>query len=373
MLATTMLLQVFDFRFADQNYKLGIQQTLTIKPKGFFMHASLRKGIDPIHLESMLSGGSSSATEIKEKAKQDDDSTKSTKSRMSIFFGGNMGTCESLAQTTAQSAVRYGFTATVKPLDDATDNLPRDQPVLIITASYEGEPPDNAGRFVSWLKGSEASDLSQVQYAVFGCGNRDWKETYQRIPTLTDAQLEKRKATRLAIRGSADAANNDVFNDFEKWEDQVFWPAVKSKFAGDKAVDEPATLGIEVSTTLRPSHLRADVKEAIVIKNDNLTEGTGIDKRHLELQLPTDMTYKAGDYLAVLPLNHQSTVARVIKRFDLPWDAFLTVKVGETTLPKNTPMSVYDVLVGYVELSQVCTKRVSILAFFLYSLAQLAF
>ena len=54
MLATTMLLQVFDFRFADKNYKLGIKQTMTIKPKGLFMHASLRKGIDTLHLESML-------------------------------------------------------------------------------------------------------------------------------------------------------------------------------------------------------------------------------------------------------------------------------------------------------------------------------
>ncbi len=30
----------------------------------------------------------------------------------------------------------------------------------------------------------------------------------------------------------ADVANNDVFNDFEKWEDSVFWPALSKIFGG---------------------------------------------------------------------------------------------------------------------------------------------
>lgn len=173
--------------------------------------------------------------------------------------------------------------------------------------------------------------------------------------------LEKRGAKRLLERGSADVANNDVFNDFEKWEDKNFWPTIKKAFGSEDGTDDTAGLDIEVSTTLRSSHLRQDVKEAIVVKNELLGSGTEAPKRHIELKLPTDMTYRAGDYLAVLPINHTSVVRRVIKRFRLPWDAFVTIKSGESYLPVGQPMSVFDVLSAYVELSQTATRRVGCL------------
>ena len=359
MLATAMILQIFNLHFADTDYKLSIKQTLTIKPKDFFIHAKLRKGIDTVYLESMLNGRTSTPELSSATTAQREESHRSDRPQMTIFFGSNMGTCESLAQTAARSAAHHGFSAIVKSLDDATESLPEGQPVLIITASYEGEPPDNAQRFIAWLQGPNVPDLSRVQYAVFGCGNRDWKETFQRIPTLTDTVLEKNHAKRLTPRAPADAANNDIFNDFERWEDQTFWPAVKAKFRTKEASHYPEQLQIELSTTLRSSHLRADVKEAVVVRHENLTSGSGVDKLHIEFKLPTDMTYRAGDYLAVLPTNHTATVGRVFKRFGLPWDASITVKPGETYLPTQTPLSLSDVLSAYVELSQTATKRVS--------------
>ncbi|KAL9134513.1 MAG: hypothetical protein Q9175_004304 [Cornicularia normoerica] len=355
MLATTMLLQYFDFRMDDPNYKLAIKQTLTIKPKDLFMHATLRKGIDPLQLERMMTSDSQKAARVSDVSKKA--GGKASEKPISIYFGGNMGTCESLAQTVAQSSATHGFKAVVKPLDEATDNLLKDHPVVIITASYEGEPPDNANLFFTWLKSLDGEPLKGVQYSVFGCGNRDWKDTFQRIPTSIDAMLEERGAKRLLERGSADAADNDVFNDFEKWEDKDFWPAIKKTFGSGNGDDDMASLDVEVSTTLRSSHLRQDVKEAIVVKNELLGSGKETPKRHIELKLPTDMTYRAGDYLAVLPINHTSVVRRVIMRFRLPWDAFLTVKSGESYLPVGQPMSVFDVLSAYVELSQTATRR----------------
>ena len=170
MLATAMLLQYFDFRLDDPNYKLAIKQTLTIKPKDLFMHAKLRKGIDALHLERMINSDSQKAAEVPDVSKKADG--KESEKSMSIFFGGNMGTCESLAQTVAHSSISHGFKVIVKPLDEATDNLPKDRPVIIITASYEGEPPDNANLFFTWLKSLDGEPLKGVQYSVFGCGNR---------------------------------------------------------------------------------------------------------------------------------------------------------------------------------------------------------
>ena len=170
--------------------------------------------------------------------------------------------------------------------------------------------------------------------------------------------LDKAGATRLLERGSADAANNDVFNDFEKWEDKKFWPTIKQTFGTQDKGDDMVGLSLEVSTTLRSSHLRQDVKEALVMKNVLLDSGVDSPKRHIQLKLPTDMVYRAGDYLAVLPINNVLVVRRVIQRFALPWDAFMTVTSGESYLPVGLPMSVFDVLSAYVELSQPATRRV---------------
>lgn len=360
MLATAMLLQVFDFRFDDPSYKLTIKQTLTIKPKDLFMHATLRKHLDPINLEKMISGGKLNKAEQPDTSNDEEVGKKSLK-QLLIFFGGNMGTCESLAQTVARSSPAHGFSAEVRPLDDATNTLPKNQPILIITASYEGEPPDNANRFVKWLQNYEGPPMNDVNYAVFGCGNRDWRSTFHRIPKLVDSLLEKNGAKRVADSGLVDVANNDIFNDFEKWEDTVFWPPVKNAFGVDKAEGEKDgnnELEVEIFTTLRPTHLHQDVKEAIVLKNETLTSGES-PKRHIELKLPTDMEYRAGDYLAVLPMNPDTVIRRVMRHFGLPWDANMTIKSGGTSIPTGIPIAVYVVLKAYVELSQPATLRVS--------------
>jgi cytochrome P450/NADPH-cytochrome P450 reductase len=60
----------------------------------------------------------------------------------------------------------------VEPLDSAVDKVPKDQPVVLISSSYEGQPPDNAAHFVQWLESLGDKKLEGVKYAVFGCGNR---------------------------------------------------------------------------------------------------------------------------------------------------------------------------------------------------------
>ena len=44
-MALAMILQKFNLEFADPDYELEIKQTLTIKPKNFFMHAIPRKDV----------------------------------------------------------------------------------------------------------------------------------------------------------------------------------------------------------------------------------------------------------------------------------------------------------------------------------------
>ncbi len=174
LLSTALLLQNFNFRLEDPSYKLIIKQTLTLRPKDFYMRATLRHGKDVVHLERSLYSGPSleekKASEIKGIEKPDTNGT--PKKPMSIFYGSNTGTCEALAQSLATAASSRGYHARVATLDSAADAVPQKEPVIIVTASYEGEPPDNAAQFVQWLKVQEGDVLKGVQYAVFGCGHR---------------------------------------------------------------------------------------------------------------------------------------------------------------------------------------------------------
>ena len=84
-------------------------------------------------------------------------------------------------------------------------------------------------------------------------------------------------------------------------------------------------------------------------------------KCHMEIELPTGASYECGDYLAILPLNSEKRVRQILAYFGLPWDATITLQTtGPSTIPTNTPLSAFDVLRSYVELSQPATKKVSL-------------
>jgi cytochrome P450/NADPH-cytochrome P450 reductase len=110
-----------------------------------------------------------------------------------------------------------GFHARVVTLDSIESKIPTDGPVIIFTASYEGEPADNAGRFVETLKRTRKGELAKVQFAVFGCGHHDWVQTYQKIPTLVDDLLCNCGGQRLLERAAADSGADDFFDVFDSW------------------------------------------------------------------------------------------------------------------------------------------------------------
>jgi cytochrome P450 / NADPH-cytochrome P450 reductase len=104
--------------------------------------------------------------------------------------------------------------------------------------------------------------------------------------------------------------------------------------------------------------LRQDVREARIEDVEILSAPGVPEKRHVEISLPSDMTYSAGDYLAILPLNPKENIGRAMRYFGLAWDSMLTISSGgPTTLPTDAPISATDVLGAYVELAQPASKR----------------
>lgn len=376
LLITAMLLQNFNFVMHDPAYQLSIKENLTMKPDNFYMRAILRHNMSPTELERSISGvaPTGNRTPPRNATRTSSPDPKDGGVPMSIYYGSNSGTCESLAHKLAADASAQGFKAeTVDVLDAANQKLPAGNkgPVVLITASYEGLPPDNAKHFVEWLENLKgAEELADTSYAVFGCGHHDWTKTFHRIPKLVDEKLAEHGAVRLAPLGVSDAAQGDMFVDFETWEFDTLWPALADRYktGAEKKQDAAATdltaalsqLSVEVSHP-RAADLRQDVGEAVVVAARDLTAPGAPPKRHMEIRLPKTggrAHYSAGDYLAVLPVNPKSTVERAMRRFGLAWDAYVTIHSGgRTTLPTGTPVSAREVLSSYVELTQPATKR----------------
>ncbi|EJU05213.1 cytochrome P450 [Dacryopinax primogenitus] len=362
MLAT--LFQRFDIRFDDPGYHLQIKQTLTTKPKDFKIHAIPRQG-------ARVVGPGVSAAEPEAATVQHVQiptvDLKGKGTPLHIYFGSNTGSCEGFSQQVASDASAHGFLATLATLDSVEDpsKLPRDGPVLVLCASYEGQPADNAAHFVQALVDLSPANapLKGVKYAVFGAGNHDWARTFQRIPTLVDARLEELGGERLAPRGVGDAGGADLFGEFDAWEKAV-WPVLGKAFdtlspPGSPRTEEEEDLVVTVAGMARTIRLRQPyLSQGICVENRVLTAPGVPEKRHLEFRLPPEISYRPGDYLAILPLNPPETVRRVLKHFQLLAETKVAIKSkGPTTLPTDEPISLQELFSEYVELSQPMTQR----------------
>ena len=179
------------------------------------MRAHLRSGVSATELERALASATLNDPRPANGAPQVRKEKLAKGKPISIYYGSNSGTCEALANRLASDAANHGFRADiVDTLDTAKDNLPKDRPVAIVTASYEGQPADNATHFVQWIGSLKENELEDVSYAVFGCGHRDWAKTFHKIPKYLNVELERAGATRLVDMGSADAAQGDIFTEF---------------------------------------------------------------------------------------------------------------------------------------------------------------
>jgi len=168
-----LVLQRFQLELADPSYELELKSTLTIKPWNFRMKVRRRPG------KTLLVGvpGGVPTTVAKKHERQHEEAhaprPDASSKPLKVFFGGNTGTCEALAEDLKTKLAAGGLETSIDTLDSATEHLPTDQPAIIITSSYEGQPPDNAKKFVTWLENNsqDSKGLEKVKYAVYGVGN----------------------------------------------------------------------------------------------------------------------------------------------------------------------------------------------------------
>jgi cytochrome P450/NADPH-cytochrome P450 reductase len=356
VLVLAMMLQRFNIELADKNYHLVVGETLTMKPTGLRIRARHRDV--PVGTPKSRTPTASTRPMVRPQIIPSAD-----RGPLLVLYGSNTGTSESFAQKLGSEAQVRSYQAIVAAADEYASGIPEGVPLVVVTASYEGQPPDNAGQFLAWVEALQPGTLKDRRFAVFGCGNRQWARTWQAVPKRVEAALLQAGATSVLPRGEADAGG-DLFGAFDEWLG-AFWPALATAL-GQEASEEPASaegLDVEIRTGERERLLRLEeLQRGTVVSNTELVDMAkpGVrSKRHVEIKLPKSMSYQTGDYLAVLARNAVGVVARVLRRFGLGEDSELVLHGApgvSSSLPRDKPIGAGELFANYVELQQPVTE-----------------
>ena len=248
---------------------------------------------------------------------------------LSVFFGSQTGTAESLSKDLRKFAKTRGFDAGIAELDSIQPaDLASLQHLLIVAATCgEGEPSDNARRFHAALMDPDAPRLpATLNYSVCGLGDSSYAH-FNRVSRELDARLEELGATRAAPLITCDV---DYDDDYAAWCESVFTSEVFRSAAGAGAAVAPQDSAAQARFDKNHPFL------ATLIHRVGLNgEGSTKTVNHIELSLAgsgEDLAYEVGDALGVWALNDMAQVDAVLTKAGLSGREVVTLKSGPATL-----------------------------------------
>lgn len=307
-----------------------------------------------------------------------------------------------------------GFDAKTVDLEEFDADTLRDTDLaLFLLATYgEGEPTDNAARFITWLKDAErdlpADLLAKLKFSVFGLGNRQY-EHYNRMGKLVNQRLEELGGTRVYQYGEGDD-DGTLEEDFDNWKNALWDSLLRASGVsgatseGEREIeksihDKDAVHRVSLDYSLTVLNAKdAETRAAQSTKSVSLSAAPGrsssqkvqasnkhlfpfhspramlVAKRelrntsftgckkgeevgstlHLELDLSgCGLTYATADNLAIVPENAPGLVEAIASR--LGWDLEEVVDFtpaadkADFKLPFPSPVSVRDLLTHCVD------------------------
>ena len=338
---------------------------------------------------------------------------------LTVYFGTQTGTAESFAQQIEREGEQNGFKVKAVDLEDIEDDVSggmlsagtRDESgnnkaIFLMSTYGEGEPTDNAARFIQLLRqksgmtgpntdaGSDTEEekkadqgdlldpsyLNGLQYAVFGLGNKQY-EFFNAMGKAADEGLEKVGATRIMELGVGDD-DDDLEADFENWKDKLLWPTLKKKYAQTATLPSlpptksklpPCNYQVEyiTSNNTKPDQISIDQIHAsckhyftavdcpITLNRELRSPNDGGSTVHLEIDISKTngkVTYQTADNLGVLPVNDNATVEAIAAALSLDLNATFRLKAAPDKDSKHsalfpTPLTVRECLSRYCDIT----------------------
>ena len=279
-----------------------------------------------------------------------------------ILFGSQTGTAEGLAKKLAKESEQRGFSPSVLALNDYEKaNLPAAQKAIIVSSTWgDGEPPDNATNFWSWLNANSAPRLENLNFAVLGLGDKNYSE-FCGASKKFDARLEALGARRLLPRGECDV---DYEAPAKAWSESL-WEKLSGP-APAETKPQITTLNGHANGSANgslnghhatPGYSKSNPFPARLLTCQLLNRpGSAKEVYHCEISLAgSGLTYEPGDALGVVPQNCATLVNALLTALNCSGDE--PVQNGETTLSlREAFTSRYDITKPSSELLAAVAK-----------------
>lgn len=301
-----------------------------------------------------------------------------------VAYGSNFGTSKELAERCSERSRIYGYSSEVMSLDDLVELPARTQPwlLVVITATYTGNPPGNAISFKSWLERAEpgCETWKHCLYLVWGMGNSQWN-AFLAFPRYVQRRLEELGAMPLGNFAFGDVGSPTWEETHRAWNDRT-WPtllelsgaqpseAAAARLAAEKAAEEALTAtdsdtamalslnGQIIAPTIMTNAVGIGTYEVRVLVCRELQAPESASRtRHLEISLPEGFNYTAGDHLGVCPKNDEEAVEKLARHLGAALDGVFSVpkSMKVRAVPKGVPLQVRNVLACLVDITSMPT------------------
>lgn len=256
---------------------------------------------------------------------------------VTVLFASQTGTAEGLAKRLVKALKKNNFEPILQ--DMATyekERLSQEKNLLIITSTYgDGDPPDSALDFHTWLMSDAAPALPDLKFSVLSLGDSSYPDFCQ-CGTDFDTRLEAQGASRISSRVEADVEVDEAYAEWSTAVIALLASAIPAKISGDSFSDELDDAKFSKKNPF-PS---------TILRNYNLNGTGNRQTHHIEFSLDgSELNYEVGDALGVFPENPESVVDEII--------ASLPFKAGEVPTSTGEEVTLREALLHHYDIGNI--------------------